>query len=760
MVNKEFIVGSGGIIKDFQDRNIPQNSNNFVSVSVLIPTSEFDGLTTYGVCLASSKVVSGVETTLPSLICYRAKTIKIEGVDYIKYQCQLSIQYTNFIGQLKLTPYIIEIETINEGEEDEEVVITTQKTFTNTTLNVISSIASTSDASLEEAEAVNTLTALIEAKNIKLIEDYKTGTKAQAIVGCFTDYNATSYDGWLLIVKYSGGQMALLPYKNTLNNEFTEIDMDGKVYKLSNYSSGSYISTQLTYSKGEIDTILTSYYTKAETYSKAEADTLLSAKVDKTQKVNGKALSGDITLDKSDIGLGNVDNFNTLNSPTENANTSWVNAGGLWTYLKTNYADKSDYDTTKAKVEELYDSFKGTSDNDNVVNTLYDLIQVFSNFPESDNIASILNGLDTRLSDLEDLTNAVLTINGTITLDDANWVSNSGDYSTDYPYIITYQNDFLKGVENFDVIFAVDSDTSLLSTTATLNDTTGTITFYATAIPSADIEIEKIVAISNIGTINAISGEDVNQITQNKNDIADLKAGVFYKENTTTNGIYGINYQQNAIQIYAKATQQLRKSCSLFLYNFLFSLLFYTDESTPQSFNLQIGRVDNTNKVAQFKDFARIWRKINDVNYDIPYINDSTAIDDTKETYSRNKIDDLLSNLGGGSSTQIYKIRWVNDSGDSSKGGGNITLYIDDPNANITNGSDLRSWLYTNGYTQNNPYYLVDGLEYSSSNLNSVWLIYASETKVYIGSSLTTNMVTGHSFSDLLTASVLNIYKL
>ena len=180
MVNKEFIVGSGGIIKDFQDRNIPQNSNNFVSVSVLIPTSEFDGLTTYGVCLASSKVVSGVETTLPSLICYRAKTIKIEGVDYIKYQCQLSIQYTNFIGQLKLTPYIIEIETINEGEEDEEVVITTQKTFTNTTLNVIRSIASTSDASLEEAEAVNTLTALIEAKNIKLIEDYKTGTKEQA----------------------------------------------------------------------------------------------------------------------------------------------------------------------------------------------------------------------------------------------------------------------------------------------------------------------------------------------------------------------------------------------------------------------------------------------------------------------------------------------------------------------------------------------------------------------------------------------------
>ena len=158
MVNKEFIVGSGGIIKDFTDRNIPQNSNNFVSVGVLIPVSEFDELNNYSVLLATSKIISGVETSLPSLITYSAKTLKIEGVDYIKFQCQLSISYTNFIGQLKLTPYIVETTIENEGEEDEEVVITTQKTFTNTTLNVIRSIASTSDASLEEAEAVETLT--------------------------------------------------------------------------------------------------------------------------------------------------------------------------------------------------------------------------------------------------------------------------------------------------------------------------------------------------------------------------------------------------------------------------------------------------------------------------------------------------------------------------------------------------------------------------------------------------------------------------
>ena len=526
MVNKEFAIGSGGIIKDFQDRNIPQNSNNFVSIGILIPTSEFDGITNYSVMLATSKVVSGVETSLPSLICYSAKTLKIEGVDYIKWQCQLSVSYTNFIGQLKLTPYITETTIENEGEEDEEVVITTQKTFTNTTLNVIRSIASTNDASLEEPSVATQLANLINAKNIKLVEDYKNNTKSQAIVGCFTDYNASYYEGWLLIVKYSGGQMALLPYKNSSANEFTELDMDSKFYKLSNYSSGSYTSTQLTYTKSEVDTILTNYYTKSETYSDDEVDTLLSGKVDKTQKINGHAFSGDITITKGDVGLGNVDNYDTINSPTENASTSWVNAGGLWTYLKTNYADKSDYETTKTKVEELYASFKGTGDNDNIVNTLYDLIKVFENFPEADNIASVLSGLDARLDNLEDtlgqMSDALITINQTIVLDADDWVSNSDTYASDYPYKQTYQNDLLKEALAFEVIFSVNSDTSLLSSTAILDNETGTITIYASDEPSEDITIEKINIINSLNAISTITANTILQVQQNKNDIADL----------------------------------------------------------------------------------------------------------------------------------------------------------------------------------------------------------------------------------------------
>ena len=728
MVNKEFIIGNGNIVKDFTDRNISQYSNNSVCVSVLIPTSLLNEFTNYSIEMAFSKKVGSTITTLPSLICSNAKTIKVDGIEYIKWSCILSISYTNFIGQLLMTPYIVETTTtLIDGVE--QVVITKQSTNTNTTLNVIKAIDSTNDASLEEAEAVDTLTALLNAKNIMLINDYVAGTESQAVLGCFTDYNASFYNGWLLIVKYSGGEFALLPYKNESDNEFTKITLDGKFSRLFGYTdtpNETYNETQLTYTKAQIDTILENYYTKAQVYNKTETDSLLDGKVSKTQKINGKALSSDVDLDKSDIGLGNVENYDTINSPSENATTSWVRASGLWTYLITNYADKSDYDSTKAKVNELYDSFKGTSDNDNIVNTLYDLIKVFENFPESDNIASVLSGLDSRLDDLEELSNTLITINGTITLDDANWVSNSGDYSTDYPYIITYQNDYLKGVENFDVVFAVDSDTSLLSTTATLNDATGTITFYAKAIPSADIEIEKIVAVSTIGAINPISAEIVNQVNQNKNDIADLKTGVVYKEYTSTSGIYGIKYQQNAISLDARTTQQTRKSGHLSLYNFLFSLLFYTDESTPQNFNLQVGRVDNTDKVAQFKNFAKLWRKINDVNYDIPYINDGTTIDATQETYSRSKIDALLSNAGGGGSTLYQHNISVQYSGCY------LTIKIINDNSTAIDRTALQTFL-TGKFTGYNKGYGCSGGVVKNGTLCPAVSLYLTGSTMYIG---------------------------
>lgn len=47
--------------------------------------------------------------------------------------------------------------------------------------------------------------------------------------------------------------------------------------------------------------------------------TALNTKVDKTTKVNGHALSGDVTVTKSDVGLGNVDNTSDANKPVSTA---------------------------------------------------------------------------------------------------------------------------------------------------------------------------------------------------------------------------------------------------------------------------------------------------------------------------------------------------------------------------------------------------------------------------------------------------------
>lgn len=50
-------------------------------------------------------------------------------------------------------------------------------------------------------------------------------------------------------------------------------------------------------------------------YTKARLDDLLAALVPGTRTVNSKALSSDITLNKSDIGLSNVDNTSDANKP-------------------------------------------------------------------------------------------------------------------------------------------------------------------------------------------------------------------------------------------------------------------------------------------------------------------------------------------------------------------------------------------------------------------------------------------------------------
>ena len=551
MVNKEFFISGGSIIKDFSDRNIPQNSHNFVKVSVCIPTSVFEN-NNYAVELSFSKQLKGqnTQTTLPSLVCASAKTIKVDNVEYIKWSCLLTKTYTNFIGTLYVSPYLIQSTKVDTGETDDDnepiyrYEITKQATGTTTQLNVIKSVENTTDATIDETGVADYLLELINSKKIKVLNDedgntFSSQTIAQAIATCFTDYNATYYDKWLLIVRTSEGEIALFPKLVSSATEYTKLDLTtSKFSRVYNYDNGTYDEVDLSYSKAEINTKLEDYYLKTETYSDDEIDTLLDTKVDKTFTISGKALSGSgIQLENGDVGLGNVKNYGYVLSPSADANDKVVRADGLYAYLQNNFYNQTYLNEYITKINELYALYKdATPDNDSVVNTLYDLIKVFENFDEADNVASILSGLDSRLDLLESENNVVINCGGA-TIETTDWTSNSGDYSSDYPYKATITDDNITskliGASNFDVIFSVNADTSLLSTTAVLNNETGVITFYASETPSEDIVIDNIVAFTNLNAINTLTTDTINQVNQNKNDISDLQSTKISKSNTS-----------------------------------------------------------------------------------------------------------------------------------------------------------------------------------------------------------------------------------
>ena len=174
MINKEIILNADGSIKkDFSDRAIPQNSNNQVSVNVLIPSTCFVGLQNYAVLLAVSRIIGNSETTLNTLVMSVSKSITIEGVVYVKYTAYLSSDYTDKLGQLKFSPYIQTTATITEDGVTSEV-ISIQQSFTNSNLNVIKSVLPQYDASLEPAPVVSVIEGQINGKKIYTFIDDAT----------------------------------------------------------------------------------------------------------------------------------------------------------------------------------------------------------------------------------------------------------------------------------------------------------------------------------------------------------------------------------------------------------------------------------------------------------------------------------------------------------------------------------------------------------------------------------------------------------
>ena len=78
--------------------------------------------------------------------------------------------------------------------------------------------------------------------------------------------------------------------------------------------------------------------TSSANYTKSTLDTALSGKVPTTRKVNGHALSADVTVSKSDVGLGSVANTGDSATPV-NGGTTKFTTGGAYTELNKK-ADK------------------------------------------------------------------------------------------------------------------------------------------------------------------------------------------------------------------------------------------------------------------------------------------------------------------------------------------------------------------------------------------------------------------------------------
>lgn len=104
------------------------------------------------------------------------------------------------------------------------------------------------------------------------------------------------------------------------------------LYLVPNSGSGTNSHDEYIYSGGKWELLGT---TQVDISGKADTsyvNTELGKKVDKTITVNGHALSANVSVTKSDVGLGNVDNTSDLNKPISTATQTALN-------LKLNTAD-------------------------------------------------------------------------------------------------------------------------------------------------------------------------------------------------------------------------------------------------------------------------------------------------------------------------------------------------------------------------------------------------------------------------------------
>ena len=559
MINKEIILGNGNIVKDFSDRNIPQNSHNQVCVSFLIPSNQFNDYDDYSVFTAVSRKVGNTTTPLNALVLTASKSITIEGINYIKFSCVLSIDYTNVLGELYFSPYVQAtkhtdlIEDADEETEDIEVEVKqllSQSGFTNCKLNIIKAIRIQEDASVEDLSIASTLASQINSKKIyynATWNDISVGNANTLYYNIATSYNPSValYNGSIVAVKNQNVVSFYFPYLNGANTELLLMTNDGLFYKISSISR-TLVDEGLESEHYEYSATKTQL-----TYSKSEIDTALNLKADKSIKINGYDLSQDRTLTKGDVGLGNVANYGVETSqPTASGDQLYITSKAVYDALQLVYtaisgcATDDDLTTINNRLDSI-EAIIGSDDGDadSVINTLKEVIVVLNGLGEGASLLNLINakanqsdfdtlnsqingtnGIATKVSFLYDSNaNAYAEIkaqSGTIDILTTDWVANTGD--ANYPYKWELSNGYLVGASYVSVVFDKDSDTSMLSATIGIDDENGKVILYASELPSATISIQLIAIFNSVNAYQLYNQTLINQVASNTSAISDI----------------------------------------------------------------------------------------------------------------------------------------------------------------------------------------------------------------------------------------------
>jgi hypothetical protein len=561
MINKEIIYRNGGIERDFENKNIPQYSHMQVSVNCLIPAALLQGLDNYAVLLAAEFKADDTEEyeQRPSLVMFTGKALVIEGIDYIKFMALLPIAYTNEIGRLKLTPYVQTTAEFTESVEDPEthevtevtrVATAIQQTFTEAYLIVVKASKDTNDLSLEEPEVVTELLALINSKRIFYERNYREASYGELLWHIWNDYNPalTIYKGAIIMAKYNKFKASDDTYTKKKTNIYFNchveeggaaeeyiLMLDVETREMTKYYNITRTGTEGAYNY--------SYQEVQTTYNKEAIDALIQdlwdAKVDRTQKVNGHALVGDIEIQKGDPGidLGNVQNYGVVDTPSAAAEHFYITAKGVYDYLTGNYGTPEQFAENINHLNQLWLLLQ--DDNNDVVDTIHDLLQIFQDYPEAQGMVAVIEDLQERVEALEHATR-----NGFIVIDRANNTDlltltpddfNEQDNPTyeDYPYTAEIEDERFIGAIKVSVIYDVpNANSDNLSSGVELNNTTGKITIYAMERPSENVIIEEIDIINSVAVYQLYSNNVVAKVNQNAAKIQVLEGAVADINNT------------------------------------------------------------------------------------------------------------------------------------------------------------------------------------------------------------------------------------